>query len=41
MNAPLLLQQCPACLVRRTWMILEMGGGGCIAAALWDVASWN
>ena len=26
MSLSLLLQQCPACLVRRTWMISEMGG---------------
>ena len=26
MSSSLLLQPCPVCLVRRTWMVLEMGG---------------
>ena len=26
MNSPLLLQQCPACLVRLTWIVFVMGG---------------
>ena len=26
MSSSLLLQQCPACLVRLIWMVLEMGG---------------
>ena len=26
MSSSLLLQQCPACLVRQTWMVFVMGG---------------
>ena len=26
MNSSLLLQQCPACLVRLTWIVFVMGG---------------
>ena len=39
MSSSLLLQQCPACLVRLTWIVFVMGGWGRIAAALWGVAS--
>ena len=34
MSSSLLLQQCPACLVRLTWIV-----GGRIVGALWGVAS--
>ena len=39
MSLSLLLQQCPACLVRLTWIVFVMGEGGRTAAALWGVAS--
>ena len=38
MSLSLLLQQCPVCLVRLTWIVFVMGGG-CIVGALWDVAA--
>ena len=34
MSSPLLLQQCPACLVRLTWIVFVMGGSGRIVDAL-------
>ena len=37
MSSSFLLQQCPACLVRLTWIVFLMGGR--TAAALWSVAS--
>ena len=40
MSSSLLLQQCPACLVRRTWIVFVMGGaGGRIIGVLWSVAA--
>ena len=38
MSSSLLLQQCPVCLVRLTWIVSWWEVGGCIAAALWDFA---
>ena len=37
MSSSLLLQQCPACLVRLTWIVFVMGGR--IVGALWGVAA--
>ena len=37
MSSSLLFQQCPACLVRLTWIVFVMGGR--IVGALWDVAA--
>ncbi len=37
MNLLLLLQQYSAYLFHLIWMVLEMGGGGRTAAALWDI----
>ena len=37
MSSFLLLQQCPACLVRLTWIVFVMGGR--IFGALWCVAA--
>ena len=39
MSSSLLLEQRLAYLVRLTWIVFVMGGGGCIVGALWDVAS--
>ena len=39
MSSSLLLQQCPAYLVRLTLIVFVMGVGGRTAAALWGVAS--
>ena len=39
MSSSLLLQLCPACLVRLTWIVFEMGGRGRIVGALWGVAA--
>ena len=42
MSSSLLLQQCPACLVRLTWMVSVTGGGGAggrIVGVLWGVAA--
>ena len=39
MSSSLLLQLCPACLVRLTWTIFLMRVGGRIVGALWDVAA--
>ena len=39
MISSLLLQQCPACLVRLTWIVFMIRVGGRIIGALWDVAS--
>ena len=39
MSSSLLLQQCPACLVRLILIVFVMVVGDCIAAALWSVAS--
>ena len=38
-SSSLLLQQCPACLVRQTWIVFVMGweADGCIVGALWGV----
>ena len=43
MSSSLLLQQCPACLVRLTWIVFVMSHpiGGRIVGALWGVASWT
>ena len=38
-SSSLLLQQCPACLVRLTWIVLWWEVGGRIVGALWGVAS--
>ena len=38
-SSSLLLQQCPACLVRLTWIVFVGVVGGCTAVALWGVAS--
>ena len=35
----LLLQQCPACLVRLTWIVFMMEAGGRIVGVLWGVAA--
>ena len=38
MNLSLLLQQCPACLVRLIWMVFEMGGFvGCCLQYLFNI----
>ena len=47
MNSSLLLQQCPACLVRLTWIVFVMGGRwlyswclvGCCRQDLFNIAS--
>ena len=39
MSSSLLLQQCPACLVRLTWIVFVMGVCGRIVGTLWGVAS--
>ena len=39
MSLSLLLQQCPACLVRLTLIVFVMGVGGRTADAFWGVAS--
>ena len=39
MSSSLLLQQCPACLVRLTWIVFVMGGNGRTAAALYGAAT--
>ena len=47
MNSPLLLQQCPACLVHLTWIVFVMGGRwpyswclvGCCCQDLFSVSS--
>ena len=39
MSSSLLLQQCPACLVRLTWIIFVREAGGRIIGALWGVAA--
>ena len=39
MRSSLLLQQCPACLVRLTLIAFVMGVGGRTAAVLWSVTS--
>ena len=39
MSSSLLLQQCPAFLVRLTWIVLWWEAGGRIDGALWGVAS--
>ena len=36
MSSSLLLQQCPACLVRLIWIFFVMGVSGRTAAALWS-----
>ena len=38
MSSSLLLQQCPACLVRLTWILFVMGGSR-IVGVLWGVAA--
>ena len=41
-SSSLLLQQCPACLFRLTWIVFCDGEvGGRIVGALWVVASWT
>ena len=39
LSLSILLQQCPACLVRLTWIVLWWVVGGRTAAVLWGVAS--
>ena len=39
MNSSLLLQQCPACLVRLTWIVLWWEAGSHIVGALWGVTT--
>ena len=39
MSSSLLLQQCPACLVRLTWIVFVMGAGGRTVGVLWGVAA--
>ena len=39
MSLSLLLQQCPACLVRLTWIVFVMRGRCRIVGALWGVAA--
>ena len=39
MSSSLLLQQCPACLVRLTWIVFVMGGRCHIVSALWGDAA--
>ena len=39
MSSSLLLQQCPACLVRLTWIVFMMGAGGRTVGVLWGVAA--
>ena len=39
MSSPLHLQQCPACLVRLTWIVFVMGGRWPIVGALWGVTA--
>ena len=39
MSSVLLLQQCPACLVRLTWIVSWCEAGGRIVGALWGVAT--
>ena len=39
MSSSLLLQQCPACLVRLTWIVFEIGAGGRTVGVLWSVAA--
>ena len=39
MRSSMLLQQCPACLVRLTWIDFVMEVGGRIVGALWGVAA--
>ena len=39
MSSSFLLQQCPACLVRLTWIVSVMGVGGRIVGALWGVTA--
>ena len=37
MSSSLLLQQCPACLVRLTWIVFVIGAGGRTVGVLWGV----
>ena len=39
LSSSLLLQQCPACLVRLIWIVFVMEAGSCIVSALWGVAT--
>ena len=39
MSSSLFLQQCAACLVRRTWIVFVMEVGGRIVGSLWSVAA--
>ena len=39
MSSSLLLQQCPACLVRLTWIVFVIGVGGRTVGVLWGVAA--
>ena len=39
MSSSLLLQQCPVCLVRLTWIVFVMEVGGRIAGSSWGVAA--
>ena len=39
MSSSLLLQQCPACLARLTWIVFVIGASGRIVGVLWGVAA--
>ena len=39
MSSSLLLQQCPECLVRLTWIVFVMGASGRIVGVLWGVTA--
>ena len=39
MSSSLLLQQCPACLVRLTWIVFVIGAGGRTVGVLWGFAA--
>ena len=39
MSSSLLLQQCPACLVRLTWIVFVIGGRCSTVGVLWGVAA--
>ena len=39
LSSSLFLQQCPACVLRLTWLDFVMGGSGRIVGVLWSVAA--
>ena len=41
MSSSLLVQQCPACFVRLTWIVFVMGGRWPYSGALWGVSAWT